>query len=92
MHYPVIHANDLFWLFGRRYLNLNGVYVVGLCGVHGDYSKTAARVAHLNGSCGLRSGRAWPHRVGGQYGHSQTGARVAGVRLLHLLLGGLLAS
>ena len=54
----------LFRLFGRRNLNLNGVKVVGLCGVHGDYSKTAGRVARLNGSRGLCSGRAWAHRVG----------------------------
>ncbi len=57
------HAVGLFRLFGRRDLNLNGLNVVGLCGVHGDYSKTAVRAAGLNGSRGLRSGRAWAHRV-----------------------------
>jgi hypothetical protein len=55
----------LLRLFRRRDLNLDGVNVVGLCGVHGDYSKTSVRVARLNGSRGLRSGRAWAHRVGG---------------------------
>jgi hypothetical protein len=54
----------LFRLFGGRDLNLNGVNVVGLFGVHGHYSKTAIRAADLNGLGGLRSGRAWAHRVG----------------------------
>lgn len=55
----------LFRLVGRRYPDLNGVNAVGLCGVHGDYSKTAVCVAHSNDSRGLRSGRAWAYRFAG---------------------------
>jgi hypothetical protein len=58
------HAVGLFRFFGRCDLNLNGVNVVGLFGVHGHDSKTAVRAADLNGSGGLGSGRAWAHRVG----------------------------
>lgn len=54
----------LFRLFRRRHLNLNGVNVVGLCHVHGDYSKTAVRIAGLNGSGPLRPERPWAHRLG----------------------------
>jgi hypothetical protein len=35
------------------------VRLVGLCGVYRDHFKTAVRVAHLDGSRRLRSGRAW---------------------------------
>jgi hypothetical protein len=58
------------------------VRVVGLCGVYRDHFKTAVRVAHLDGSRRLRSGRAWRHRISGSYRYSQTGARIARVSLL----------
>src|SRR5678815_3322897 len=57
-------AASSFWIFCGRYLDLNGVDVVGPCSIHGNYSKTAIGVASLNRSCGLRSGRTWAHRVG----------------------------
>ena len=85
----------LFRLFGGRYLNLNGVGVVELCRVYRNYSKTAVtavRVAHLDSSRRLRSGRAWTHRIGGSFGYSQAGARIAWVSLLHLLFCRLLTS
>ena len=64
--------------------------VVGLCGVHGDYSKTVVRIARLNGSRGLRSGSAGAHRVDHDSGHSQARAGIAGVSLLDFLVGDLL--
>jgi hypothetical protein len=80
----------LFRFIEKSYLDLNGVNVVGFRCVHGNCAETTVRVARLNGSHGLRSGTAWSHRVGGKSGHSEAGARSAGIRLLHLRFGGLL--
>jgi len=55
----------LFRVLRRRYLNLNGVNVVRLCGVHEDNSQTSVPIALLDGSRGLRSGSTWAHRLGG---------------------------
>jgi hypothetical protein len=86
--------DSLFRFVGRRYLNLNGVNVVGLRRIHGDDSETviaAIRVPGLHGSRGLRTGSAGPHQIDGHRGDSQTGGRVTGIHLLHLLFGILLA-
>jgi len=57
------------------------VNIVGICRVHGDYSKIAVRIARLNGSRGQRSGSAWPHRIDGDGGRSQNHSNKDGISL-----------